>query len=407
MTAIARPRASGDRHQPRHDLRHDLRDDRRVLLGTVAVVGLLFAAATSVQSVMALGVFSTSLRAVDSSPVVEIAARTAINLGTVAVVLALTALLAPQRRRLALQLPMLAGIALAAGGARALAQWSSGLYSEAAVPVLLAEVGTTTAASGVTLGIGLALLALWRRLRTEERVRLNSQLEALEAHRELHAEELRVRRDVAEELHGTVQSSLVIVEARLLALAETPGSDAEALASVAEAVRTVRDVELRELMTGLYPADLDRGLVPAVRALIARLPASIVVDDEFAESGMRMEADRPLPLEDRLLVFRLVEEAVTNALRHGGAQRIRIAFAHAGGLLTVTVDDDGRGLPANATPSGLDRLRRQLDGRGGTLTVSPRADRRADGVASGTTLTASLPRSSPARPEPAVTLSAP
>jgi len=366
--------------------RSDARAERRLMLITVAVVGGLFALATTTQSVMALGIFSQNLRGIDASPALEILTRGLINVGTVGVMLGGCAVLSPERRAVPGRILTVGGIAVCSALVRGAAQLLFGVYTVENVNAAAAELITTTAASVVTSLIALALVATWRRQRTEERTSIRSQAAALEAYRELRIEESRVRRDVAEEIHGTVQSSLVILEAQLLDIATTVSPDArERLAGLSESVRTIREEQLRSLSTRLFPTDFDRGLGAAIIAIVARMPPSVVIDDAFSDGAAELDARTEVSEDARLLIVRVIEEGVTNALRHGRATRIRIALSGHQGAAAIEMTDKGAGVSLDAVPSGLERLRRQLSARGGELTLHAR-----DGAA-GASLEAIVP----------------
>jgi len=113
----------------------------------------------------------------------------------------------------------------------------------------------------------------------------------------------------------------------------------------------------------LYPDQLDVGLIPAVRAMLRRVPASIAtrlqVDDK-----VRALDDPAVPVltgSERLLAVRVIEEGIANALRHGRPGTLVVDVALAGDRLAVTVEDDGGGLSPSAGPaSGTRRLAERL-----------------------------------------------
>jgi signal transduction histidine kinase len=129
------------------------------------------------------------------------------------------------------------------------------------------------------------------------------------------------------------------------------------------------------------------GVSQAVRMMLQRIPSSIRVHAHIDESVV--EYDDPafarVPQALRLLTVRLLEEAVSNALRHGNAGQIAVALGmdddH---VLTITVDDDGTGLPAEVALSGLERLRERLTPVGGALDLT-------SGPLGGARLSASIP----------------
>jgi two-component system, NarL family, sensor kinase len=101
-----------------------------------------------------------------------------------------------------------------------------------------------------------------------------------------------------------------------------------------------------------------------------------------------VEAD-PVPLPElpaavEVAAYRIAVEAVTNAVRHAEATRCRVRI-EARDELAVEIEDDGRGIPADAVPDvGLESIRARAEELGGTV----RLERPADG---GTRVVARLP----------------
>jgi signal transduction histidine kinase len=76
--------------------------------------------------------------------------------------------------------------------------------------------------------------------------------------------------------------------------------------------------------------------------------------------------------------YRIVQEALTNALRHAGAARVRVRIRREGELVRVEVDDDGGGAAANGASggsgSGVPGMRERATALGGTLEAGPAAE---------------------------------
>ena len=108
---------------------------------------------------------------------------------------------------------------------------------------------------------------------------------------------------------------------------------------------------LQNLITDLRPAALDQlGVTPALEALVARTAAS---------SGLAVEARIDLADSSRLTgeiestLYRLVQEALTNAVKHAGAERVWIEIDEADDVVTVSVSDDGGGFDPQRTEGGF------------------------------------------------------
>ena len=137
--------------------------------------------------------------------------------------------------------------------------------------------------------------------------------------------------------------------------------------------------ELQDIARGLHPSILNTvGFVEAVRTMGLAQPVPVTVD--------LPEGEFPPGVE--VAAYYVVSEAITNAVRHARAGRISISGADMGGMLRLTVTDDGRGgadITRGTGLAGLEERLRALDGR--LTLISPRG--------AGTTLVAEIPWESP------------
>lgn len=153
------------------------------------------------------------------------------------------------------------------------------------------------------------------------------------------------RAAIARELHDEIGQSLTAIKLGALGLAKIIGSDpAGGIASlVAIADRALG--QTRSLTLDLRPPQLDQlGLSAALRDTLRRVGGA-------AGIATRLETDPPdLTVENRLAVtaFRIVQEAITNAIRHSGARQIAVALHATHDALELIVDDDGRGFELDA-----------------------------------------------------------
>lgn len=124
--------------------------------------------------------------------------------------------------------------------------------------------------------------------------------------------------------------------------------------------------ELRGLVELLRAADLDQGLAPALRRLAERVDGPVRV---------HLDADEHLDLPDDLAetAFRIVQEAVHNALKHAHATDVWLRVGRGGDALVVRVDDNGDGFPAALTRGvGLDSIAERAAAHGGAATFDNR-----------------------------------
>ena len=250
-----------------------------------------------------------------------------------------------------------------------------GVYDETEAQALQAEFVTGTAIALVASSIGTWAMLASRRARGRTRAAERTAMSVELAVRALEDEEVRVRRSVAEGLHGTLQQRLVVVDAQLEEIVRTADPEAaEAVRRVRAELSVARETDVRNLSRLLYPERLEMGLVPAARSLLARVPVSIATRIR-ADAEVRALDDpaRPaLTTAERLLAVRVVEEAVTNALKHGPPTRIDVELDLDGVDLVVVVTSDGAPFDVDAErdpSSGGARLQERVRLAGGSFAV--------------------------------------
>ncbi|HMJ37878.1 MAG TPA: PAS domain S-box protein [Baekduia sp.] len=186
------------------------------------------------------------------------------------------------------------------------------------------------------------------------------------------------RRRVVRDLHDGAQQRLVHTVITLkLALREIRDGDGQAEALVGEALDHAEQANaaLRELVHGILPAVLtSRGLRAGVEELALRSPLPVTVD---------VSAER-LPLAIEATAYFVVSEALTNAMKHSGAQRAEVSAVVDGGEMRVEISDDGVGGADPARGSGLTGLADRVEALGGTVGITSPAG-------SGTSLLAKIP----------------
>ncbi len=241
-------------------------------------------------------------------------------------------------------------------------------------------------ALGYAVAIGAALLTgnLLVRYRRADVDRRAEEARAAQAVATLEADEVRVRREVADRLNGTIQNRLVIAAGALAHLAAdlaASGDEQRAaeLSRWADDLDDLREQDVRTVSHALFPTGANIGTFDAIRLLLARLPPSIAtsVDVRPGLQAISTRDGAPVPVPTRLALVYAVEEAVTNALKHGAAAVQVTADATPGEdprdrVLHLTLDDDGTGLEQPDPPlHGLARHRDRIRAHGGTLTLEP------------------------------------
>jgi signal transduction histidine kinase len=186
------------------------------------------------------------------------------------------------------------------------------------------------------------------------------------------------RRRIERDLHDGAQQRLVALALTLGRLESSlePSSPATRELAAARAELEAALEELRELARGIHPTILtDRGLEAALTAVANRSTVPVELDlDNCAE----------LPLSVQTTAYFVVLEALTNASRHAGSDRIEVRVAVGDGHTTVEVKDNGSGGVDAERGSGLSGLADRASALGGTLEIeSP--------IGVGTTIRARIP----------------
>lgn len=207
----------------------------------------------------------------------------------------------------------------------------------------------------------------------------------------LDAVQERERRRIARDLHDDLGQSLTAMRytiARLEARLRSDPASASPLVEDLSALVDGTSETVRGFLTELRPRVLDDlGLVAAAEWLCDRISTGSGI-----ECRLDVGADFPdgveLPGADAALVlFRALQEATTNALKHGRAGRIEVRLRADADTLSVEVEDDGAGFDPEAPTHGfgLLGLRERVRASGGALALDAAPGR-------GTRLTVSLPR---------------
>ncbi|MDQ0579280.1 sensor histidine kinase [Streptomyces rishiriensis] len=188
------------------------------------------------------------------------------------------------------------------------------------------------------------------------------------------ADEERLR--IARELHDVLAHSLSVINVQsgvgLALLDSDPEQARTALTTIKSASKEALG-EVRQVLDSLRtPGDAPRTPAPGLDRL-----SELV--EQAARAGLTVEvAGRPprLPPHTDLAAFRIVQEALTNVVRHSRSRHARVRFEQADGTLRLRVDDDGpaSGADAGGSGNGLAGMRERAAALGGTIEAGPRPD---------------------------------
>jgi len=190
----------------------------------------------------------------------------------------------------------------------------------------------------------------------DRRLRLADEEREQEARRRVAQERMRIARDV----HDALGHAVAVISLHASVAAEALDDDPEASRRALTTIRGVSREVLRDLRgsVGLLGGGQASGrAVEPVPDLsqVPRLVGSTAADG--LDVRLAVEGDpRPVPAAADATAYRLVQEALTNVLRHAAARHVLVTLRYDPRHLTVTVTDDGRGCTAadGAVPAGGD-----------------------------------------------------
>ena len=192
------------------------------------------------------------------------------------------------------------------------------------------------------------------------------------------------RRRLSRELHDETGQALTSILLGLKGIEDAQGTD-RFLAALADlralAVATLQDV--RRLAVELRPKALDDfGLVPALERLTSTFAEQTGIDAQL-ESQL---PDARLPSEIETVLYRVVQEALTNVVKHARAQHVSVLLHARPGKVAVVIEDDGRGIAesdGSGDGIGLVGMRERIALVGGRLEL--------ESSANGTTIVVEVP----------------
>ncbi len=172
------------------------------------------------------------------------------------------------------------------------------------------------------------------------------------------------RAAIAREIHDDVGGSLTALKFDLAWIARHSSSP-QVVSRVQSAIETVSHAveSSQRIMHNLRPAILDQGLVAALHWLASRFERRTGID-----CAIRLPVDaHDLPAGVPLVAYRTAQEALTNITKHAQASRVQVDLSLAGGVLSLEISDNGRGLSADDLAKARSFGIRGLHERAGTV----------------------------------------
>jgi signal transduction histidine kinase len=228
--------------------------------------------------------------------------------------------------------------------------------------------------------IGMCAMALEAVRRKERAENLFAELETAHAELKRYAEQARElaiseeRNRVAREIHDSLGHYLVVVNVQLEAAGKLLDRDPEkAREAVARAKTSASETlsEVRRSVRALKPLAMEKRTALGALAALAREFGDMGIAVSFEVAGQ----ERYLSPETELLLYRALEEGLTNALKYSGGSRVEAKLAFEPSGVRLTVADNGRGTSGNVeglggTGFGIPGLEERASALGGRVSAA-------------------------------------
>ncbi len=202
---------------------------------------------------------------------------------------------------------------------------------------------------------------------------LEQQLVAERHMQELQRQEARTqekeRARIARDLHDEIGSALVYARAFLQQMGHDEGAEtSEGAIELSEHLQETTQ-SLQRIVAELTPPLLDEFSLTEVIAMYAHR----MMDATGIHINMEQEIDHPMTVtgEEKLALYRVIQEMITNAVKHSGTDRIDIRWRETSSFTTIEVTDYGKGFDptqlVDGKGNGLDNIRKRIDVCGGTV----------------------------------------
>ena len=244
----------------------------------------------------------------------------------------------------------------------------------------------TTGALSILLGIVVAVLATWYAGRLEREIARQREVD-VQNRRDLERLSARLvsaqeeeRRVIARELHDEVGQALTAIKMELGVAQRGVRTESREAASLAEA-RSIAESALqsvRDMSQMLHPSMLDDfGLPETLQTYLRGFSKRSGVRAQITTERM----DERLPADVEVGLYRIVQEALTNVLKHAKASTCTVRLVHREDHVHLTVDDDGRGIESAVDPVasarrglGIIGMRERAASLNGTFTIHNRPE---------------------------------
>ena len=242
----------------------------------------------------------------------------------------------------------------------------------AAILILIKNLFTTL---NIILFIVYTILHLREQMDEKDEINsLNERLQAANRELEKYAEsekmaQTRERNRLAREIHDTLGHTLTGIIAGIDAAQTVADVSPETLKRYLSLVSDVARqgmTDVRRSVNELRPDALEqRDLLSAIQKMISQMSAASKADITLDNSAGRLSFGE----DEEEVIYRIIQESITNSIRHGKADRVRIRITREYNIVTITIRDNGIGAASIEPGFGLTHMKERLEMLGGKIEV--------------------------------------
>ena len=185
---------------------------------------------------------------------------------------------------------------------------------------------------------------------------------------------LKERNRLAQEIHDILGHSLTCISTGLEASIEVVGSSSSLLKTQLQKIKNVSDKGLSDIRRSVKQLKQDiideTTLIKSINELVDNINISGKHRVEFKIEGTPVIIEH----DEELTVYRLVQESLTNSIRHGKAKHISITITYDTPDLHIRISDDGKGCDKIISGFGLSHLKEQISFLGGQVSFNSASD---------------------------------
>ncbi len=162
------------------------------------------------------------------------------------------------------------------------------------------------------------------------------------------------RRRIAAELHDSLGQNILIMKNHALLALESIASNSNVEGHLNEILKEASETldEVRKISYNLRPYQIDRfGLTESLRSMLKDLSKAALLNVEYSVEDI----DGFIPAEFEINVYRMVQEALNNAVKHANAASVNVEVKNDGNGITIRIEDDGAGFDVSSLNSSSEK----------------------------------------------------